>query len=97
MSESSATFSIRLPDALRLEVDTYAKSTQRSRAFVIKEAVEAFIDERRHYLAAVEEALIEADKGEFISGEAAMDWLESWGTDDLKPAPKPDIFGQSKS
>mgnify|MGYP003553343277 CR=1 FL=1 len=44
------------------------------------------------YLAAIDEALAEADKGVFISGEAVIEWLESWGTDYVKPMPAPDIF-----
>jgi predicted transcriptional regulator len=44
------------------------------------------------YLAAIDEALAEADKGVFVSGEAVIEWLESWGTDNVKLMPEPDIF-----
>ena len=84
------TFSVRLPDDLRAEVDKMAEATKRSRAFIIKEAVEAYVDEHRAYLAAIDEAIIEADKGVFISGEKVLAWLEQPDLD--APAPKPDIF-----
>lgn len=86
------TFSIRLPDDLRAEIDKIAESTQRSRAFIIKEAVEAYVDEHRAYKAAIEEALIEADKGVFISGEKIHAWLDELRTNPNAPGPEPDIF-----
>ncbi len=92
MSESSATFSVRLPDDLRKAVDEYAKATKRSRAFVIKEAVAGFMEEQSAYHAAIEEALAEEDTAGFVSGEAVIEWLESWGTDNVRPSPEPDIF-----
>lgn len=51
-----------------------------------------FIANEEAYLAAIDEALAEADKGVFVSGEAIIEWLESWGTDNVKPSPEPDIF-----
>jgi predicted transcriptional regulator len=92
MAVSSSTFSVRLPDDLRQAVDNYAKLTQRSRAFIVKEAVAGFMEDQEAYLAAIDEGLIEADKGVFVSGEAVFEWLESWGTDNVKPMPEPDVF-----
>ena len=92
MAGSPDTFSVRLPDDLRREVDEFAKATKRSRSFVVKEAVAAYMSEQRAYLAAIDEALAEADKGVFISGEAVTRWLASWGMPNELPAPEPDIF-----
>ena len=92
MTEPSSTFSVRLPDDLRRAVDDYARSTKRSRAFVIKEAVSGFMEEQSAYHAAIDEALAEEDTAGFVSGEAVIEWLESWGTDNVKPSPEPDIF-----
>lgn len=52
----------------------------------------ALTSDEEAYLAAIGEALAEADKGVFVSGEAIIEWLESWGTDNVKPSPEPDIF-----
>jgi predicted transcriptional regulator len=89
---TSGTFSVRLPPETKRELEDYAKATQRSSAFIVKEAVEAVLAERRAYLAAIEEAVREADEGVFVSGEAVMKWLESWGTENELPVPEPDIF-----
>ncbi|MGF7005537.1 CopG family ribbon-helix-helix protein [Aminobacter sp. BE322] len=92
-----STFSIRLPDDLRSEVDEYAKLTKRSRAFVIKEAVATYISDQQAYLAAVREAENEADEGVFVSGARVTDWLASWGTENELPVPEADIVPAQKS
>lgn len=89
---ASETFSVRLSPETRRELEEYAKAIQRSSAFVVKEAVEAHLSERRAYLKAIEEAVAEADEGIFVSGEAIDRWLASWGTDKVLPMPEPDIF-----
>jgi len=89
----STTFSVRLSAETKKELDAYARATRRSSAFVVKEAVEAHLAERRAYLAAIDEAIEESDSsGEYISWEATEKWLKSWGTDNVLPTPEPDIF-----
>ena len=92
MPAKTDTFSVRLPDDLKSEVAKLALATKRSRAFVVKEAVAAYIEDQRAYLDAIDEALAEADKGVFVSGEAVVDWLKSWGSESPKPAPEADVF-----
>ena len=41
---------------------------------------------------AIREAVIEADKGIFISQEKMDAWVSSWGTDSEYPLPGPDIL-----
>jgi predicted transcriptional regulator len=92
MASTAETFSVRLPDDLRHEVDRLAALSKRSRSFIVKEAVAAYVEDQRDYLKAIDEALQEADQGTFVSGEAAFKWLDSIGTADERPAPEPDIF-----
>lgn len=95
---TSETFSVRLPSETKRELEEYARATKRSTAFIVKEAVEAHLEERRAYLAAIHEAIKEADEsGEFVSGEKVIEWLESWGTENELPPPEPDIFLKPKS
>lgn len=86
------TFSVRLPDDLKAEVEKIAEATNRSRAYIVKEAVEAYVADHRAYLAALDEAISEADKGVFVSGNAALAWLEELKTNPQTPAPTPDVF-----
>lgn len=90
---TGTTFSVRLPEETKRELEEYARATKRSSAFIVKEAVEAHLAERRAYLAAIDEAVKEADEtGEFVSWDAVKNWLNSWGTDNPLPPPEPDIF-----
>lgn len=90
---TGTTFSVRLPEETKRELEEYARATKRSSAFIVKEAVEAHLAERRAYLAAIDEAVREADEtGEFVSWDAVKNWLDSWGTDNPLPPPEPDIF-----
>jgi predicted transcriptional regulator len=86
------TFSIRLPEDLRNEVDRLAEASRRSRAYIIKEAVEAYVAGQRAYEKAVDEALIEANKGVFVSGERVLAWLDELRINSNAPAPEPDVF-----
>ncbi len=53
-------------------------------------------DEKSHKRVAIREAVVEADKGIFISQEKVAAWVSSWGTDSELPPPEPDIFPGSK-
>lgn len=95
---ASETFSVRLSAETKRELEEYAKATQRSSAFIVKEAVEAHLAERRAYLRAIDEAIKESDEtGEFISWETTKKWLNSWGTGNELPSPEPDIFDKKPS
>ncbi|GLS17868.1 hypothetical protein GCM10007874_08840 [Labrys miyagiensis] len=91
MPSKADTFSIRLPDDLKRDVARLATATRRSRAFIVKEAVAAYVEDQRDYLAALDEAAEEADKGIFVSEDRALSWLRSLGTEDEKPLPEADI------
>ena len=44
------------------------------------------------YQRAIADALDEADKGAFISGEKVFEWLDQLGVDPSAPSPLPDVF-----
>ena len=48
--------------------------------FIAEEAVELDARDRK--------AMADMDAGRFVSHEAVMRWLQSWGTDDELPPPK---------
>jgi predicted transcriptional regulator len=89
---ASAPFSLRLDPDVRSRLEEEAKSLDRSASYVATKAIESFLDARSERRRMLEEALAEADKGVFISGEAMDAWVESWGTVNELPPPEPDIF-----
>lgn len=94
MPSIAETFSIRLPEELKNEVEALAKLSRRSRSFIIKEAVALYVEDQREYLKAIDEAMAEADKGVFVSGERAFEWLDSLARGVKAPLPDPDILSR---
>jgi predicted transcriptional regulator len=91
MANSSGTFSVRLPDALRDDVDALAELTKRSRSYIVKEAVAIYMKDRTAYLRDLNEAVADAESGYGHSAEQVFDWMNTWGTEDETSAPAPDI------
>jgi predicted transcriptional regulator len=91
MTNTAETFSVRLPDATRKNVDKLASLTKRSRSFIINEAVEAYVKDRIAYLVDLDTAVQSAEVGPNHSGEQIFSWMRSWGKADELPSPQPDI------
>jgi predicted transcriptional regulator len=84
--------SIKLDPDMKDRVLRVAESMRRTPHWVMKEAVEKYItdaERREAWERDSIEALKEMDEtGLHVTGEEVMVWLESWGTDDEKPAPE---------
>ena len=92
MPAKADTFSVRLPDDVRVQVDTLAKLTHRSRSFIVKEAVSIYMRERTDYIRELDAAVKSAESGTGHSGDQIFSWLKSWGTEAELPSPLPDIL-----
>ena len=55
-------------------------------------ATEDYLNVRERRRKAIDKALVQADKGVFISQESVETWVDSLGTDNELPPPEPDIF-----
>ena len=83
--------SIRMPDELMSRLEKTAENLRRSKGWLINDAVREYLarEERKaRMLAETHDALAEVDAGQLIDGEAVIDWLDSWGTDNEKPPPE---------
>jgi RHH-type transcriptional regulator, rel operon repressor / antitoxin RelB len=84
--------SARVPERLSNELDQLATATNRSKAFLVTEALEQYVERNAWHVAQIDEAVKEADEsGEFVSHDAMKAWLQSWGRADELPPPEPDI------
>jgi predicted transcriptional regulator len=92
MPANAETFSIRLPEATKAQVDEIAKLSKRSRSYVINAAVEAYVKDRAVYLRQLDIAVEQAKTGVGYSSDTIFSWMESWGTAQELPPPKPDVF-----
>lgn len=89
---SQNVISLRIPDGTRDRLDRLSVSTKRSRSFLAAEALDEYLERHEWQIGAIDEAVLEADKGVFTSHEAVSDWLNSWGSEGELSSPKADVF-----
>ena len=75
-------------------VEELARHTNRSRSFIVEEAVMSSMRDRADYIRELDEAVKSAQSGVGHSSEQIFSWMRSWGTEaelaslvpDIKPA-----------
>ena len=88
MEMATATFSVRIPEKLKDEVEQFASLTQRSRSYIVKEAVETYMEDRLAYLRELNEAIESIDTQPTYTAENVFSWARAWGTDKETNLPK---------
>lgn len=81
------TLTAQVTDEFLKEIDSASRRLDRSRAWVVKQAVREFLERRREEEKRwneTVEAIEAADRGEVVSAEEVLDWVETWGTPDEK-------------
>jgi predicted transcriptional regulator len=78
-----------LPVDLVEQLDRFADRLERSRGWIVKQAVGDWIDRETERDRLTREALASADAGRLIDHERVEDWLDSLGAPDRKPVPRP--------
>ena len=89
--------SIRIDSDLKKALDDFAVSDNRSTSSLATELIERYIETRNNKRLAIEQALQEADKGEFVSHEKMREWFASLGSNNELSFPAPDVLTNNKS
>jgi predicted transcriptional regulator len=76
-----------VPLPLAEKVDELAARIERSRGWIVKQALAAWIDQEEERYRLTLEALADVDAGHVIDQQAVRAWADSLGTD--KPLPLP--------
>lgn len=76
-----------VPLPLADKVDQMAVRLERSRGWIIKQALSAWITQEEEHDRLTYEALADVDAGRVIEHQSVKDWADSLGTD--KPLPMP--------
>lgn len=86
---NSEVVTVRIDPALKGRLDALAASTQRSKSWLAAAAIERYVTEESWQISAIAAAIAEADDPQtrWIPGEAVLEWLASWGTENELPAP----------
>ncbi len=75
------TVTARLDSDTKEKLEQLAKSTARSRSFLISEAVRAYVQEQAWQIQAIEEGIAQADSGNFASNDEIRSTFRKWGVD----------------
>jgi len=75
---SMSTFSIRIPTDTKERIDTLARSLQRSRNFLLTEAVERYLEMQARQIAHIEEGLADLEAGRVHTHEEMKDLVREF-------------------
>ena len=77
-----------VPLSLAEKVDQMAARLERSRGWIVKQALSAWIDQEEERSRLTREALADVDTGRVIDHQAVQAWADSLGTDEPLPVPR---------
>ena len=77
-----------VPLPLAEKVDQMAARLERSRGWIMKQALSAWIDQEEEHNRLTREALADVDAGLVIDHQAVQAWADSLSTDDPLPVPR---------
>jgi len=84
----SKVFTAHVPLLLADKVDQLAARLDRSRGWVVKQALAAWIDLEEERDRLTREALADVDTGQVVDHQAVQAWAESLGSDTPLPVPR---------
>lgn len=87
-----AVTSIRLQQDIEEHLEDAAKRLQRSKNWLINQAIKEYLEREAQALQRWQEtleAMDSASQGRVIDADTVHRWLQSWGTDDEQPPPRP--------
>ena len=77
-----------VPVPLAEKVDQLAARLERSRGWVMKQALSSWVAQEEERDRLTQEALADVDAGRVIDHQAVQAWADSLGTDDPLPLPR---------
>lgn len=86
----SQTISVRLEDDILKQLDVMAKTSDRSRSWLMIQAIKQYVEHEAWQVEAIQKTLaeLETGKAKFASHVEVAEWLTSWGSDAEKERPQ---------
>lgn len=88
MTSATKVLTAHVPLPLADKVDQIASRLERSRGWIMKQALSAWVAQEEERDRLTQEALADVDTGRVIDHQAVQAWAESLGTDQPLPAPR---------
>lgn len=82
---------VKLESSIKLRLHKLGESKQRSIHWLMKEAINQYLEHEEHAEKLKQDTLArwqEAEQNKVVSNESVMAWLETWGTDTEIERPK---------
>ena len=81
-------FTAHVPVTMAEKVDRLAAQRDRSRGWVVKQALSAWIDQEEERSRLTREALADVEAGRVVDNQAVQAWADSLGTESPLPLPR---------
>lgn len=87
-STETKVLTAHVPLPLAEKVDQLAARLERSRGWIVKQALTAWVEQEEERSRLTREALADVDAGRVIDHQAVQAWAETLGTGDPLPVPR---------
>lgn len=77
-----------IPLPLAEKIDQFAVRLDRSRGWIVKQALTAWVSQEEEHSRLTHEGLADVDAGRVIDHQSVLAWAESLGTDQALPVPR---------
>ena len=75
------TVTTRIDEETQSRLDQLAKATDRSRSWLVADAIRLYVEEEGWQVAAIEEGVRQADAGDFATEDEVKAAFAEWGVD----------------
>ena len=73
--------SLRVSEQKAREIEALAKATDRPKAWLLEQALDAYLETQSWQVARIERGLAEIERGEAVAHEEIAEWLSGWSHD----------------
>lgn len=74
-----STVTARIPEETAAKLNELAKATNRSKSFIVANALDQFLEEQAWQVARINQSIAQADAGNFASDAEVKDAFAQWG------------------
>lgn len=75
---ATSVLTVRIPEEIKAKLDKLAQATHRSKSFLAEEAIARYIDLEAWQIGEIEQAIQEADQGDFAPPSDLADLLKKY-------------------
>jgi predicted transcriptional regulator len=84
----SVPISLRISEEKAREIEAFAKATDRSKSWLLEQALDTYLETQTWQVARIERGLAEIERGAGRPHEEVAEWLAGWGRDDEGKPPR---------